>query len=663
MKMSRTVGVSSKKVLLLSIGLVSIYIFLKLFSWHAQLTSSSVLFDDIGNYRNKPKQAISRKGLTFSGKQFLLNDKPITIISGAVHYFRLPRQYWRDRLMKMKACGVNTLETYVPWNLHEPIPGKFDFTGDLNLIEYLSLAAELKLNVLLRPGPYICSEWEFGGMPSWLLRDPNMRVRTLYANYINAAVNYFKILIPMVTPFQYSLGGPVIAFQLDNEYGAYFKDESYLPYLKTLLENLGVVELLYVSDGITGLETQTLPGVLKTVNFKHVKDNLKELEKMQPNAPLMVMEYWTGWFDWWGGEHHTMTVQDFGSTLKEIFEANASVNFYMFFGGTNFGFMNGGLMDEGNVYQSDITSYDYDALVAENGDLTPKYFTAKQIISQYFPDYVPQPGVYTFSSKVKRVAYGDLTVEGSVSFWNTLDLVERIQLQHPMCMEMLDINQKAGQSYGYILYSATVQLSGKTSYKLDNLENAYDRGIIFVDGERLQRFDFEDKNLSVMLPVRAGEKSLKLAILIENGGRINWQEFNNQRKGLVGPVTINNVPVTDWVVSPLEMNSTFIKKLQLSSKWSTASLSSPSQLIAPTFFKASLNIESIPSDTYLDLTNWGKGDVFVNGRNLGRYWSIGPQKALFLPAPWLKQGYNSIILFEENVGATTVKFCKEPKNG
>ena len=596
-----------------------------------------------------------RTGLTANERQFKIDGKPITLISGAIHYFRLPSEYWEDRLLKMKACGLNTIETYVPWNLHEPIPGKFDFSGNLDLSNFLKLAQKLRFYVLLRPGPYICSEWEFGGLPSWLLRDPTMKVRTMHRKFVNAVDEYFNVLLPLVKPFQYKHGGPIIAFQLDNEYGAYFKDDHYIPFLKNLMEKKDINELFFVSDTIEDLKKQTVPDVLKTVNFKRVDNHLNDLQALQPNAPLMVMEFWTGWFDWWGHAHHKLTVQEFGETLNKILSAKSSVNFYMFFGGTNFGFMNGGFRDD--VYKSDITSYDYDALIAENGDLTLKYHRAKKIISQYYPNYVPNSiDIPTINL---RKAYKEISVSELVVLWDVLQLLSNEKSELPISMEMLNINNGAGQSYGYILYSAEYTTMG--SGKLNQLKHVNDRGIVFIDRKIVLNVHEKNKYEEHIFPPDKNKKVSKIELLIENGGRINWKELDNQRKGLLGPLVVDEKVIKDWTIYPLEMKPDFIKSLLSINKWNKVSPLMDYKLKAPSFLKATLNLGETPSDTYLDMSEWGKGVVFVNGKNLGRYWSIGPQKTLYLPAPWLKVGENNIIVFEEKKIASAIKFASDPK--
>ncbi|XP_076813676.1 beta-galactosidase-1-like protein 2 [Clavelina lepadiformis] len=640
-------------------GSMTVYVVWMLLQWHGQISSyENELENPVVRLKNI-KRAAYKRGLLADEKSFILDGKPFVVLSGAVHYFRMPQEYWRDRLLKMKACGLNTIETYVPWNLHEPEPGRFNFDNNLSLTNFLSLAQELKLLVFLRPGPYICSEWEFGGLPSWLLRDPVMKVRTTYPPYTKAVVRYFDKLLPMVKPHQYKQGGSIVAFQLDNEYGAYFHDKDYVPFLKKQMERHGIDELLFTSDNSEGIFKQTLPGVLKTVNFKHVDNHFKDLKRNQPNAPLMVMEFWTGWFDWWGEKHHTMSVQEFSETLNEILSVGASVNFYMFYGGTNFGFMNGGYHD-GHVYKSDITSYDYDALIAENGDLTPKYHKAKKIISQYYPNAISNVQ-YSFPEKYSRKAYSPVEISTTVTLWDSLQLIQSIKTEKPVTMEMLDINNGAGQSYGYTMYRSEIDFPDDRNILIGGLDKVQDRGYLFVNQEKATKIDDSTKSNRYEIVYKTGqEKRIQIDVLVENGGRINWARFNDQRKGLTGALTANENMVQGWTTFPLEMKPDFIGKLSLSDLWKQNECKT--KLGSPTFFKVSLSIDGDPTDTYIDMRNWGKGVVFINNKNLGRYWNIGPQMALYIPAPWLKKD-NEVIIFEEIKCSNIVSFCSDPLLG
>ncbi|CAG2180302.1 unnamed protein product, partial [Oppiella nova] len=314
---------------------------------------------------------------------FTLNGKKITLFSGSLHYFRLPKGYWKDRLLKFRAAGLNTVQTYSPWNLHEPIPGQFDFeTGFLNLVDFLKACKEADMFVVYRPGPYICAEWELGGYPAWFLRDPNIRFRSNYKPYLEAVGKYYTKVLSLINDYQFQKGGPIIALQFENEFGGIHSndDKEYFEFMKNTIDSHGFKELLincdYGSNPVEAMK-HILPGVLETENVNG--DSLKhltELRAAQPNKPLHVTEWWPGWFDKWGEKgHHTMDANYFEKEITDVlFKANSSVNFYMFFGGTNFGFMNGDRV---------VTSYDYDAPLSETGNYTAKYWKTKELVEKF----------------------------------------------------------------------------------------------------------------------------------------------------------------------------------------------------------------------------------------------------------------------------------------
>lgn len=580
------------------------------------------------------------------GQEFTLDGEALHILGGSVHYFRVPREYWRDRLLKLKACGLNTLTTYVAWNLHEPQRGVFDFSGSLDIGAFIQLAKELDLHVILRPGPYICAEWDLGGLPSWLLADPDMKLRTTYSGFLDAVDNFFEKLMPNVAPLQYTYGGPIIAVQVENEYGAYAKDTGYMESIKQVLQKHGIIEFLMTSDNKDGLSQGALDGALSTMNFKHFQRSYFEhLDSVQPNLPKMVMEFWTGWFDSWGNYHMVFNADALIDNMKKILDQKASINLYMFHGGTNFGFMNGAV--ELPSYQPDITSYDYDAPLSEAGDYTPKYKKIRQLLMTQFKLKLIDPPPPTH-----KAAYGIVAMNEYLPLWSSLEFVGKpIHSALSMNMEKFPINDGNGQSYGYALYETKIRHGGLLKSNL----NVHDRAQIFLNSKSQGFFDYV--RVSADIP-DVKEKST-LSFLVENRGRVNYGlNIDTQRKGLTGNLTLDEKPLEEFQIYPMEMKQDFINSLE-KAKWSTV----PLQPWLPAFFRGTLQISGTPQDTFVRLDEFEKGVVFVNGKNLGRYWILGPQKTLYLPAPWLKEGDNKIVLFEESKGGSAISFVNEPELG
>uniref|UniRef100_A0A8C9YNR6 Si:dkey-224e22.2 n=1 Tax=Sander lucioperca TaxID=283035 RepID=A0A8C9YNR6_SANLU len=538
------------------------------------------------------------EGLRANSCQFTLEGEPFRILGGSIHYFRVPRAYWEDRLLKMKACGLNTLTTYVPWNLHEPERGTFNFQDQLDLMAYVSLAAEMGLWVILRPGPYICAEWDLGGLPSWLLQDKGMQLRTTYPGFVNAVNNYFDKLVSVVKPLMVK-GGPIIAVQVENEYGSYAKDEKYMPFIQNCLQSRGIKELLLTSDNWEGLRYGGMEGGNEDNQDKH---------------------------------HHVFHHEDMLAVVSEILERGVSINLYMFHGGTSFGFMNGA-MDFG-TYKPQVTSYDYDAPLSEAGDYTPKYQLLRNLFSQYYSGPLPE-----VPSPQERRAYGPVAIQQHLSLWDSLS-------ERPVNMENLPVNNKDGQSYGYTLYETTITNGGT----LTSRNNIRDRALVFVDRQCVGSLDYKTHELA--LP--NGEKTLSL--LVENCGRVNYgKALDDQRKGIVGDILLNHAPLRGFTIFCLDMKPGFMKRLMSSGQWKS-DFKSPS---IPGFFQARLHVDGPPRDTFIRLPV----TVFVNGQNLGRHWFIGPQHFLYLPGPWLRSGENQIVVFEEQKADDKILFAENPDHG
>ncbi|MGP8252238.1 MAG: glycoside hydrolase family 35 protein [Terracidiphilus sp.] len=552
------------------------------------------------------------------GGKFLLDGKPFQVIAGEMHYARIPREYWRARLRMAKAMGLNTVTTYVFWNFHEPRPGEYDFTGQHDVAEFVREAQSEGLYVNLRPGPYSCAEWDWGGFPSWLLKKRGIVVRGADPKFTEPARQWLLRLGEELAPLQIGNGGPIISVQVENEYGSFGNDHAYMEQIHRDLVDAGFDKAqLYTADGPEQIPNGSLPELPAGINFPpgNAPQAFATLHKLRPEGPFMATEWWDGWFDHWGDRHHTSDAKAQANELAWILKQGYSISIYMFHGGTSFGWMNGANIDNKH-YEPDVTSYDYDSALDESGRPSPKYYLFRDAIAK--ATGVTPPPVPSIAPPITVPAVG---LNQSVSLWQTLP--PSVVSEQVKTMEDLD------QAYGYILYSTTIPGPVSGDLLLDQL---HDYALIYADGKLLGTLDRRlDQN---KMHVDFKKPDTQLDILVENTGRVNFSlAIRGEHKGITKQVTLAGKPLTGWAIYPLPMEDP--GKLPFGSGDCTG----------PCFYRGNLKVDQ-PGDTFLDTSSFTKGFVWVNGHPLGRIWNIGPQKTLYLPGVWLYAGNNDVIVFD-----------------
>ncbi len=559
---------------------------------------------------------------TIDSQNFLLDGKPFQIISGEIHYSRVPKAYWRQRIQMAKALGCNTIATYVFWNYHEREKGKFDFISEnRDLTEFIKIVQDEGLWLLFRPGPYSCGEWDLGGIPPYLLSIPDIKLRCSDARYMEAVERYIKVMADKIKPYLITNGGPIIMLQIENEYGSYGNDREYMKRLKTLWQENGIDIPFYTADGATTymLEAGSLPGAAVGLDPGWKMQNFELARKMNPGVPVFSSETYPGWLTHWNEAWSRPKTSDLLKEVRFLMDNKLSFNLYVIHGGTNFGFT-AGANSGGKGYQPDVTSYDYDAPINEQGRPTDKYKKLQELISKYKSDisYMkeqPRP------LPVMEIPQIDMKVYSSV--WNNLP--EPIHSVQPKPFEYYN------HYYGFTLYKT--KLIGRKKGKLV-ITDLHDYAIVFVDGEYAGTINRAEGENSIELP-KAKSKNPLLEIFVEAMGRINFGQQLIDRKGITDRVTLNGMTLMNWEVYCLPMNTDFINNLHPADDNSKRGL----------FFKGKFTLDDV-ADTYIDMSAYKKGVVWVNGHNLGRYWDVGPQHTLYCPAPWLKKGENEIVVFD-----------------
>ena len=571
-----------------------------------------------------------RANFYYDDANFLIDGQRAQLFSGELHYFRIPRPYWADRLAKAKALGLNTICTYMPWNLHEPIPGQFDFHGDggmLDVAAFVKLAGEMGLWVLLRPGPYICAEWDSGGLPGWLLADRDLRIRCADEKYLSAVERYIARVGEELSPLTCGRGGPIAMVQVENEYGSFANDAGYLRLLRQMLTDAGLGDgtIYFSSDGPQSdmLAAGTLGDMLVTINFgSKAEESLNKLSDFRPHQPIMCGEFWCGWFDQWGkprqGNDDPTTLN---KDIRWMVENNASFSIYMFHGGTNFGFTAGANHYEN--YAPTVTGYDYWALLDEAGRPTRKYDAVRKILGERVAlRPVPESSVPLVSIPPDRFRF-----TGSAGLMANLPEPVRSASIKPM--------EQLGQYLGgAILYRTHV--AGLGAGKL-NIVEPHDVAQVYLDGKLLATLDRQHKQTTVDVPELAEGADGRLDILIWALGHVNYGPKMLDYKGITDRVEFKHLILAGWEIFTLPMDVLQLDALQFSSQPATG----------PSFHLGEINLKSEEiGDTFLDLRGFDIGAVWVNSHNLGRYWSIGPQQTLFCPGCWLKAGRNEVIVFD-----------------
>jgi beta-galactosidase len=580
-------------------------------------------------------------------QDFLLDGEPHRILSGALHYFRVHPDAWADRIRKARLLGLNTIETYVAWNVHSPERGVFDTTGQRDLGRFLDLVEAEGMHAIVRPGPYICAEWDNGGFPAWLFRMPGVGVRRNEPQYMAAVTEYLQQVLPIVAERQITRGGPVIAVQIENEYGAYGDDKDYLRELVRVNRDAGIdVPLLTCDQADPEMQARGgLPELHRTVTFgSRTAERLQILRDAQPSGPLMCMEFWNGWFDHWGAHHHVTDASASAGDLDALLAAGGSVNLYMFHGGTNMGFTNGA--NDKGVYQPLVTSYDYDAPLAEDGTATAKYDAFREVIARYAP--VPQ------ESAAHRVAAPEVTVDRGGVTVSLDDAVARLGLVADRTWEDVPSHEDVAVPSGFVRYRTSVTLGAPSVLAFDEVR---DRAQVFLDGVAVGVIDRSERARSITLPATGGREAV-LELLLEDQGRVNYGVRIGEAKGLIGPATLGGEKLLGWEVVGLDVDA-----MATAGRTFHGAASLAQGIAGPAFASWTVDLPA-GRDLFLDVSGWGKGVVWVNGVNLGRYWSKGPTATMYVPGQ-IVTGAGDRIVVLELLGAPDerVRFVAEPRLG
>lgn len=570
---------------------------------------------------------VAAQNFTIGKSTFLLNGKPFTVKAAELHYTRIPAPYWEHRIEMCKALGMNTICLYVFWNIHEQTEGQFDFTGQNDIAAFCRLAQKHGMYVIVRPGPYVCAEWEMGGLPWWLLKKKDIVLRTLDPYFMERTAIFMKEVGKQLAPLQITRGGNIIMVQVENEYGAYAVDKPYVSAIRDIVKSAGFTEVpLFQCDWSSTFDRNGLDDLLWTINFStgaNIEQQFKRLREARPETPLMCSEFWSGWFDHWGRKHETRPAKSMVQGIKDMLDRNISFSLYMAHGGTTFGHWGGA---NNPSYSAMCSSYDYDAPISEPGWTTDKYFQLRDLLKNYLPAGEQLPEI--------PEAFPVIEIP-EVEFTQVAPLFSNL----PEAKESMDIQpmEAFDQGWGTILYRTTLQepVENGTTMKITEV---HDWAQVFADGKLLARLDRRRGEFALQLPVL--KKGTRIDILIEAMGRVNFDESIHDRKGITEKVELvrgkQSAELKNWTVYSFPVDYSFVQDKRY--KNGTAQT-------MPAYYRTTFRLDKV-GDTFLDMSTWGKGMVWVNGLAIGRFWEIGPQQTLFMPGCWLKEGENEIIVLD-----------------
>ena len=562
---------------------------------------------------------------------FLLDGKPFVVKAAELHYARSPREYWDHRIKMCKALGMNAICAYVFWNYHEPQPGVWDFSGNHDLAAFMELCKKNGMWVIVRPGPYVCAEWEMGGLLWWLLKDRSIKLRTLDEKFMKPAVAFENKVAEVLAPYRLENGGNIIMVQVENEYGSYAKDKPYVSAMRDALRAAGWDKTtLFQCDWSSNFTDNALDDLVWTMNFgtgANVLDQFKKLGELRPNAPRMCSEYWSGWFDGWGRAHETRPATDMVKGISTMLDNGISFSLYMTHGGTSFGWWAGA---NNTGFAPDCTSYDYDAPIDEQGAATEKYYQLRELLQKHSDVKLP-----AVPKPLPIISIPEVKFEEMALLFRAGNMPQAIKSHDALPVEQYN------QGYGNVLYTTTLPALKAGAYL--RISDMCDYAIVTIDGNKvgvLYRGNGYETTLQIKNEVKAGAQ---LEIFIEVMGRINYSKLIHDPKGITDKVEVFTTDGKNDLTYNLKDWNVYLYPYDLD--YNDMSYIPTTIGDQPAYYRATFNLKKT-GDTYLDMRTWGKGLVWVNGHCIGRFWEVGPQQTLYLPGCWLKKGKNEIVVLD-----------------